>query len=60
MGKPMCYGRIAAILMVISAVILQKRVSNIAIQAKKSPATYGGTGRDEMSIMNKSNYYSDW
>lgn len=56
----MCYGRIAAILMVIAAVILQKRVSNIAIQAKKSPATYGGTGRDEMSIMNKSNYYSDW
>lgn len=56
MGKPMCYGRIAAILMVIAAVILQK----LLFRQKKSPATYGGTGRDEMSIMNKSNYYSDW
>lgn len=30
--------------MVIAAVILQKHVSNIAIQDKKSPATYGKQG----------------
>jgi hypothetical protein len=42
MGKPMCYGRIAAILMVIAAVILQKRVSNIAIQAKKKALLHMG------------------
>ncbi|ENZ8654788.1 hypothetical protein ABN132_00110 [Klebsiella aerogenes] len=44
MGKPMCYGRIAAILMVIAAVILQKRVSNIAIQAKKALLHMGEQG----------------
>jgi len=45
--------------MVIAAVILQKHVSNIAIQDKKSPATYGEAGRDVMSIMNKASYYTD-
>ncbi|HBT3148789.1 hypothetical protein SM909_10990 [Klebsiella aerogenes] len=48
------------IFMVTAAVILQKRVSNIAIQDKKKPCYIWEAGRDVMSIMNKASYYSDW